>query len=269
MIRVITPTYNACNHTRICLDSLKNQTIDFAAYIIDDASTDNTHQVITESVGDDHRFKCTRNGGNLKSLHNIAMALNNMSAEADGEDIICILDGDDYLVSNTALATITEAYERTGCEALYGEYITCDGETIRTTPVPQILRETGDYRREGWCYNPIRTFKYKIWRHIDQERYLKNGGAYFPDTGDQALFYCILELTGGNAYYLEGPLYKVGAMGRSDGESQDLYRRHIIALPPNKRVLDWDSVSAPTATPGRVIPQQHIIRNRTFNRKTS
>lgn len=242
MIRVIIPTYNSGYYTRACIESLKSQTEDFRAYIVNDASTDNTDAVIKTAINNDGRFDYSINSHNMKSVCNIAAVLNRIDAGTN--DIICILDGDDYLINNDALKIISEAYKTTGCEATYGDYVTCDGQVIRTRAIAQVAREIGNYRSDGWYFNPVRTFQYKIWKHIDQNTYLKMGYDFLKDTGDQALFFCVLELIGGNAHYISEPLYKVGAVGRSDGESQEVCRRHIMGLKPNKRVINWDSIPA-------------------------
>jgi glycosyltransferase involved in cell wall biosynthesis len=241
MIQVVVPTFNSGGYTRACIDSLKRQDEPFRAWVVNDASYDDTDRIARDAIGGDPRFDYVVNPQNVKSICNIARTLDRMAGlGAAPTDIVCILDGDDYLTRDDALRLVREAYERTGCEASYGTYLTCGGERVGSRDVPQVLRETGDYRKDGWRYNPMRTFQYKVWRHVNQAAYLKMGETFLPDTGDQALFFCILELVGGNACNIQEPLYRVGAVGRSDGASQEECRLHVVGLPPNKRVLNWD-----------------------------
>lgn len=258
MIQVIVPTFNSGGYTRACLESLKAQSVPFMAHVVNDASYDQTDEIARSCIGQDERFTYRVNSQNLKSLWNIANTLDNL--QADPEDIVCLLDGDDYLTRSDALQIVRETYYGTGCEASFGNYVTCDGETIRTRGITQTEREIGHYRIDGWRYNPLRTFKFKVWRHISQNRYLKMGGQFLPDTGDQALFFCVLELVGGNAAYIEEPLYRVGAVGRSDGASQEVCRQHVISLPIQKRVLDWSGPPAYSLVANK--PRAQVRRGR-------
>lgn len=258
MIHVIVPTFNSGGYTRACLESLKSQSASFLAHVANDASWDQTHDIAMSCIDGDPRFTYRVNPYNFKSIRNIASVLDGLGA--DPEDIICILDGDDYLTRPDALQIIRDTYLMTGCDASYGTYVACGGEVIRTRAITQTEREVGHYRIDGWFYNPLRTFKFKVWRHINQNVYLKMGGSFLPDTGDQALFFCVLELTGGNAAYIEEPLYQVGAVGRSDGASQEVCRQHIISLPLQKRVLDWSGPPVYSIRTNR--PQAQVRRIR-------
>lgn len=259
MLQIIVPTFNSSGYTRACLESLKSQDANFRAHVANDASYDDTDAIAKACIDGDERFTYRVNPHNFKSIRNIANVLN--SLDAGPEDIVCILDGDDYLTRTDALRIVEDTYARTGCDASYGSYVTCNDEVITTREITQVMREQGNYRTEGWIYNPIRTFKFKVWRHINQNLYLKMGGSYLPDTGDQALFFCVLELTGGNAAYIREPLYKVGAVGRSDGASQEVCRNHVVGLPLQKRVLDWGG------TPAYLMPSSRQQANARVRRK--
>ncbi|OUS18686.1 family 2 glycosyl transferase [Nonlabens dokdonensis] len=58
MISIIIPTYNRATYILETLHSIKNQTYkDFECIIIDDGSTDNTNEVISDFLSTDSRFK--------------------------------------------------------------------------------------------------------------------------------------------------------------------------------------------------------------------
>ena len=60
-VSLVIPAYNIESYIRRCIESVKHQTFtDFEAIVVDDASTDNTHAVLVEAIGDDTRFRLVR-----------------------------------------------------------------------------------------------------------------------------------------------------------------------------------------------------------------
>lgn len=93
---IIIPLFNQEKIFKRCLESLKAQTYgDFEALIINDGSTDNSVECITEFIGDDERFRIVDQGKNSSVLCVRITGLR----EAKGEYVLC-LDIDDYLENN-------------------------------------------------------------------------------------------------------------------------------------------------------------------------
>lgn len=89
-VSIIIPNYNYAHLIEETLESVKNQSYtDFECIIVDDGSTDNSLEVLTEFIALDERFKllCKTNGG-LSSARNEGLKL------AQG-DYIAFLDSDD------------------------------------------------------------------------------------------------------------------------------------------------------------------------------
>lgn len=92
-VSLVIPAYNIESYIRRCIESVKHQTFtDFEAIVVDDASTDNTHAVLVEAIGDDTRFRLIRHEKN-RGLH---LARRSAAALVSGEYVFC-LDGDDEL----------------------------------------------------------------------------------------------------------------------------------------------------------------------------
>jgi len=92
---VIIATYNRENYLRECLNSLLFQTYkNFEIVIVDDGSTDNTENVVTEFIGSlSIKYIKTSNAGYPAVPRNIA------AQHADGE-WLCFLDSDDKWTRN-------------------------------------------------------------------------------------------------------------------------------------------------------------------------
>lgn len=93
-ISVIVATHNRADILPRCIESLLNQTFhDFEIIIVDDASSDNTSEVIQQLLEKDHRIRT------ITSLHNVGpgAARNLAINEAKGE-FVAIIDDDDVAV---------------------------------------------------------------------------------------------------------------------------------------------------------------------------
>ena len=93
IITVVIPVYNAGKYLTRCLDSLLSQSFqDFEVRCVDDASTDDSYEILMGYVAKDPRIKVTRLPENQGVGHarNVGMDL------SEGE-FIYFLDSDDWL----------------------------------------------------------------------------------------------------------------------------------------------------------------------------
>lgn len=107
-ISVIIPVYNVQDEIGIMLQSIIEQTFtDFEVIIIDDGSTDNTHEKVERYAGIDKRFKIIyqKNCG-------VSIARNRGLKEAEG-DYVVFFDGDDYIPQNA----LESMYNSVRCES--------------------------------------------------------------------------------------------------------------------------------------------------------
>ena len=102
---IIIPSYNRAHSIRKAIESVFNQTFkDIEIIIIDDASTDNTKEVILEM--NDQRIIYHRNEINQERCNS-----RNKGIELAKGEYICFLDSDDYHLPNH-LQTIYEVIEK-------------------------------------------------------------------------------------------------------------------------------------------------------------
>jgi glycosyltransferase involved in cell wall biosynthesis len=95
LVSVCCITYNHAKYIKECLDGFLMQKVDFDVEFLihDDASTDNTQQIIKELVGDDSRFKLILRETNIKSTGVAVFPL--LYQQAQGK-YIALCEGDDY-----------------------------------------------------------------------------------------------------------------------------------------------------------------------------
>ena len=112
-VTVLMACWNAANFVEQSLDSLLRQTHhDFQVVCVDDASTDQTLNILRRYAQQDSRIQVVALGKNGGQAHARNVAL----AKAEGE-YVCMLDSDDWL-SPDALAQATavlDTYPETDC----------------------------------------------------------------------------------------------------------------------------------------------------------
>ncbi|EKS6644833.1 glycosyltransferase family 2 protein [Enterobacter hormaechei] len=125
-ISIITATYNSEKTLQDTLCSLERQTYpDIEYIIIDGESKDNTLTVVKENCTRVSKIICEPDKG-------IYDALNKGILAASG-DVIGFLHSDDLLAYDDAVADIVDTFEKTACDAVYGdlEYVTQQDTTKR------------------------------------------------------------------------------------------------------------------------------------------
>lgn len=203
-ISVITPVYNAENYISKCILSVAQQ--DYPNYemiIIDDASTDNTVGAIFATLNRlpveiKKKFKVIENESNFGAVYNQV----NTIEKYCGDDIVMLLDGDDWLINNPTLFHKYNNIYNEGAEFTYGScWSLADNIPLIAQEYPPQVRMAKDYRnyKFNWNmpYTHLRTFlarnmhgylhEHGNWAFRDEDKnWLKAGG-------DTSVFYTMIE----------------------------------------------------------------------------
>ena len=129
-VSVLLAAYNTARFLRTSLDSLLAQThTDLQVLCVDDASTDNTLELLESYAERDSRVSVIALPENAGQAHARNIALQ----QADG-DYVCFLDSDDWLSPDAIQQAVSvfEQYEMTDC-VLFQVMMVCDGQE---TPYP-------------------------------------------------------------------------------------------------------------------------------------
>jgi glycosyltransferase involved in cell wall biosynthesis len=201
MIKFVVCVWNAENYIKNCIKTLKNQKDkDFQVFIIDDMSTDNTVQIIKESISDDDRFNLIVNSEKKFKLKNLDELIHTF----DDEDIVIELDGDDFLLNTDVVGDIRQIYSDGKVWLTNGSFMYSTGEMGFSQKCnPQTVRQ------DVFRFSHLRTWKSFLWKSIPQNYLKDSNGKYFKSAADVAYTFSLLELAGEENYRFLPKIYYV------------------------------------------------------------
>lgn len=266
-IVVVTATYNAENYIERCIESVVTQDYDnWLMVITDDCSTDNTANVL--NTYDDSRIKIVCNPENRGAVYNQVTSIRKW---ANDDDIVILLDGDDWLINNNQIFhKINNAYE-SGATFTYGScWSLVDNIPLVAQPYPEHVKREKKYREHlfNWNmpYTHLRTFSAGLLSRDDDSDFKDPEGNWYKAGGDGSLFYHLIEKADPNTvvaipeilyvYNDKNPLndYKV------NGEEQT--RNAKLILKSTKKEMSTDKFSVIIPTMWRAQDVFHIaLRN--------
>ncbi len=139
---------------------------------------------------------------------------------SDDTSIIFNLDGDDFLSSPKAFQIIQDTYQQTNCLLTYGECFVLKNSWTPSRYLPSRyvlkglnIRYPSDveknnlYRKDYFRPLHPRTWKVDLFRKIRLQDLLDDHGKWFTTCEDQAMYFPMLEMSGGRYHVLRQPLY--------------------------------------------------------------
>ena len=197
---IVTPSYNNSEWVEYNLASVLNQTYEnWALVYVDDCSTDDTYEKVSEILKDNPKCKVIKNETNKGAAYNYIEYIRYFFPEDN--DIIVHLDGDDWLYDETVLEKLNALYNEEDYWMTYGKFVCWDGSGGVTESFPQgsayddFIHNHKLYRRDQWRASHLRTYKYFLWNSINRDD-LKSrfDGEYFWHASDLAWAYPALEM---------------------------------------------------------------------------
>lgn len=120
-------------------------------------------------------------------------------------DIVIMIDLDDYFFNEMAVATIIKAYDA-GADITYGSYIALSGHKTPTSGYDdQVLREKS-FRSAAWKFWPARSFSWKLVKQLRPDHFCFPDGTWFRKSTDVAFSFPLLERAE-NPVFLKEKLY--------------------------------------------------------------
>ena len=201
-IKVVIPTYNCSVFIKRTLSSIASQSGDnFSCDVIDDCSDDETYEQAKLWCKPYDNFNVYRNSERKYALRNIVEHCNNKLLEDDM--IICLLDGDDYLINNNSLQLISDTYQRENCDVLWSNYET---NFSPASGFSNYVPSGVDVYKFPWSSSHMKTFKVSALKNIDWINFKNKEGEWFKRCYDQAIMLPLMHSTQ-NWYFLNEKLY--------------------------------------------------------------
>tara|TARA_R100000234_G_C4966479_1_gene164142 strand:- start:75 stop:833 length:759 start_codon:yes stop_codon:yes gene_type:complete len=207
---VVVPFYNAEKWIDKSLRSVVLQEYkNFECLIMDDASSDNSVSYVKRVIEGDSRFTLVTNEKNLGPLGNVQKAITSNIINIEDEDIIVILDGDDFFYSKRTLNILNDCYNENSCWMTYGSYVSLSDKKRGkfAKQLPAYVVENNLFRQHEWCTSHLRSYKKFLVDNVKPEDLKDEDGNFFKAAGDLALMFPLLELSGDKSQYIGDILY--------------------------------------------------------------
>ena len=194
---IISPVYNAEKYIEKCCNSVIIQEYPlFTHVVVDDASADKTAYKVTNYPS--YLIKNARHNGS--PVFNTKKAIDRYGSD---EDVIVILDGDDWFPHENVLNELSEEYDN-GAWMTWGQYLPLSGSPLNFN---KPVENTQTYRHSRkWHTTALRTFKKWLWDKIKVED-LKVNGKWACGASDRAYMYPMIEMSGGHGVCMKNVLY--------------------------------------------------------------
>jgi glycosyltransferase involved in cell wall biosynthesis len=228
-----------------CLNSVYCQRYNriFVQHIfIDDASNDDTHELIQKWLNDhpDHNVNYIhremRLGGTANTVSGFRLA--------PDDSIVIELNGDDWLVDRGVLGFINRIYTYPDVWMTYNT-LRYDNSlpALWARPIPDEVVEQNAIRDlDEWITSAPHTFRKQLFNHLPEETfYDPETGEYWESADDHAIYLAMLELAGRHARHLYRVTYVYNFRESSHcfhGSDLSIGRARRIRLQPRCLPLD-------------------------------
>jgi FkbM family methyltransferase len=198
-IVIISPFWNAENYIEKHIQSVAAQEYDnYIHILIDDASTDDSFQIAKNTIQSlnselHSRFRLIKNTENIGAIANQIKGISHCKSD----DIVMLLDGDDWLINNNTIFHYYNDLYNQGYEFTYGSmWSVVDDIPLIAQEYPAKVKANKSYRNHhfNWKipYTHLRTCIGKHLFGIDPNNY-KVDGKWMKSGADNPLFYELIE----------------------------------------------------------------------------
>lgn len=204
---IIIPSYNNEQWCFKNLSSVLEQDYPYFRIIyIDDLSSDTTLSKVKAFIREydaDNKITLIANTQRKGACANFYYAIQSCNPN----EIIVMLDGDDWLADNHVLSILNEAYADPSVWITYGQFKEFpSGYLGSAQALPQWVIETQSYREYDWVTSHLRTFYAFLFQKIKKED-LMYQDEFFPMAWDLAMMFPILEMAGQHSKFIPNILY--------------------------------------------------------------
>ena len=194
----IVPAYNAAETITRCIFSVWFQThSNWKIIIKDDMSTDGTPELIDSIKSQlglsDDKIVLHVNKEKKWEIRNIVESLE----ECDSNDIVCRLDGDDWLCDCDSLSILNYQYNNLGVGAIWTAHRWDYTHQNISGPLP---KDANPYTHP-WVSSHLKTFRKSLIEGVSDKNFRGENGDYFKRIGDQTIYLPVLHQAAGNWHF--------------------------------------------------------------------
>lgn len=199
----IIPCFNAEKTIARSLLSVISQSYhNWKIIIRDDMSTDNTRKIINSIIkvfNFEEKISVVTNKEKKWEVRNIL----EMLEECEEEDIVCRLDGDDWLTELDCLAILNRTYKETKADVVWTAHRWDYTDLNASGNLPKDA-DPYDY---PWVSSHFKTFRKKMISNVNDINFRNDKGEYFKRIGDQAIYLPVLYNAKGNWHFEPRVMY--------------------------------------------------------------
>jgi len=193
-IKVITPFYNPGEFLETCVNTLMSQKYEnFKVLFVDDCSTDGSFDKLPH---DNEKAIVIKNEIRKTALENIHNAIIN---HCEPDDIVILIDGDDWLPNKNVLSYVNNFYNQNDCWIMYGQSQWTDGR--RGFASAYSAEEFKNIRKSPFRVSHLRTFRAGLYQKIKEQDsefscMKDSNGEFYKMTYDVGIIFPMLEMAG-------------------------------------------------------------------------
>jgi len=205
---VIIPSYNNRQWYQRNLSSAVAQDYQhFRVVYVDDCSSDGSGELVERFITDrrlGNLIHLTRNPVRVGALQNQYNTIH----LCDDDEIVILLDGDDWFAHNRVLTKINEVYANSDCWMTYGQYRSWPDDMMGYSReiAPGII-DDNNFREAEWRSSHLRSFYAWLFKLIRVEDLIGPSGTFYEMVSDQAIMFPMLEMSGHRAKFINEVLY--------------------------------------------------------------
>ena len=225
---IVIASYNNAKWYKKNLDSIFKQTYNnYTVIYMDDVSPDDTGALVQEYIhecGMEHKVRLIKNEERRGALYNTYHAI----WLCDPQDIIIILDGDDWLFDEHVLAYLNSVYADDNLWLTYGQFkYYPDNKKGYAQQIPSKIIQSNGFRKFRWYSTHLRSFYAGLFQKIAKNDFLYEN-EFLPMSADIAYMMPMLEMAGIHSRFVSKILYVYNVKNPLNDSKKDLKKQRFF-----------------------------------------
>ena len=241
MENFFTIAIDTCNHQdwiERCLNTCLTQKYNnFEVILVDAISDDNTYEIAKKYSEEFSNLKIYQNEKRLPQVANF-LWLTELSKPGS---IVVSIDGDDWLKNNKVLKNLNEVYNSGEVWMTYGTYEEYPYRSVSHIykSYPDDVIKNNSFRDYQWLASHLRTWRRELLLKVDKKEFKREDGEWLDTTGDQAIMFPMLELSGDRSRYVPEVSYVYNVANTTrDGASNEKRQLELSNYLRSKKRLE-------------------------------